>query len=131
MNNSSEHPDKTDILIDYALSMNPDQKMSDNFTDKLIHKIEKKLALREVLINFCLKILIISSALGLVFSILFLCNIGNTKNLLSTLLENWQFITIVLIPGLFIFIADQIFIKYFLRKAKHNQPDYAHNKQYS
>ncbi len=113
------YPRNIDQEIDSALSTPPGFEMSNTFTERFMQRLEKRIAIRDIMFDFGLKTLVLTGALivlAVVFYFLSWDKKAEEIALVRFLLENIIPISMVLIGVAFTFIIDQVLLRYFLRR---------------
>jgi len=108
-----------DQIIDRALSMPPEREMPDTFTERFMQRLEKRIALRDILFDFGLKVIVmvgVLMVLCMVFIFVYWGKEIQDNELVQYLLENIVPIAMLLIGIIFTFIIDQVLLRYFLRR---------------
>lgn len=113
-----EFKEPLDGMIDKALGEPPDYIIPDSFTDKLVKKLEKQLAWKELLAEFGLKAGLVLAALV----IMAVCLIFPAKNdpapLIQWIGNNRFIVTGIIGVGLFTFVFNQVLLKYMFKKSR-------------
>jgi hypothetical protein len=117
MKTGEELSDKIDAIITEALHEEPGHSIPAFLAEKIMKKIRKQMILQELFNEFFLKLSLVSGVLVAFFIILLITGIEYSHSLLSGITSHWQMISIVIFSIAFTFMADQIFLKYFLRKS--------------
>jgi len=107
-----------DQLIDKALSTPPEWEMPDTFTERFMQRLEKRIALRDILFDFGLKALILFGVIFVLAVVLYLTNWDKPLNeivLVRSILENIVPISMFLVGVVFTFFIDQVLLRYFSR----------------
>ena len=117
-------PDKIDHIIDDALSTPPELSMPDTFTERFMQRLEKRIALRNVLFDFGLKVMVLVGVVLILAVVFFIINWDKKLEnivLVNFLLENIVPISMVLIGVAFTFFIDQVLLRYFSRRHNVNR----------
>jgi len=111
-----EFNEKTDYLIYDALRQPPDFIIPDAFTSRLVKKLEKQLAWKELLSEFGLKAGLVMAAL----IIMVICLIFPAKSdplpWINWIARNRFMVTGLMGVGIFIALFDQILLKFMFRR---------------
>ena len=108
-----------DQLIDKALSTPPEWEMPDTFTECLMQRLEKRIALRDILFDFGLKIAILIGVIFILAVVLYLTNWDKPLDdivLVRLILENIVPIAMGLVGIAFTFFIDQVLLRFFSRR---------------
>ncbi len=116
MNSERKEQEKIESLINEALGIEPELRLSPDFTDKLVRKVERYLAIREIFTEFAVKIAVVSGILVILLLCLFLPFLKEGNPFLHLLLQNRSLVLSVCIVLLFVFFTDQVLLRYFFRK---------------
>lgn len=92
--------------------------MPENFTDRLMIRVEKRHAARRVWNEFLIKTLIAFVLLLLISGLIFLPEFSHQKAQAHRLLENRTLLIYTGVIILFTYIADQLVLRYFLNVKK-------------
>jgi len=108
-----------DDLIDEALRQPPETGVPDHFADRVVSAAAQQGTARDSLIEFFYKCLIAFSAFA-VFSIVFyLVSIKSKEPVIAYVEQNWVFIGSILVIGLFVLFADQVFLRYLFNRYRY------------
>lgn len=114
----NEFKDKLNGIIDDSLRQPPDFIIPDSFTDKIMKRLEKQLAWKELFSELGIKLVLVSGAL----IILLVCLIFPAKNdplpWINWIIRNRIAIIGLMGIGLFTVLFDQILLKFMFRKYK-------------
>lgn len=116
MNREQDKIDELDRLIDDALHSEPSVKIPDNFTDRFISRVQQRVLWREVISEFSVKITVVAASLLVFAAIFYFVAVEDSGRVISFLSERWMAITSISIVLVFTFFADQVFLRYFLKK---------------
>ncbi len=112
-------PIDIDQQIAHALSTPPAFEMPDTFTERFMQRLEKRIAIRDILFDFGLKALVLVGVLAVLAIVLYIVNWDKKAEeivLVRFLLENIVPISMILIGVAFTFFIDQVLLRYFARK---------------
>ncbi|MDP4189094.1 MAG: hypothetical protein Q8907_08050 [Bacteroidota bacterium] len=118
---SNNKPDDLDKWIDEAIRTAPDIDIPDSFCDKLVSKVEKRMAWQRLIVDFGMKVLLIIFALailGLTLFFSFQSKSGSDKEIVAFLSHNCLLISEILLCLTFTFFVDQVVMKFLNRKMK-------------
>ncbi|MHC1706502.1 MAG: hypothetical protein AB9842_03150 [Bacteroidales bacterium] len=108
---------KINKLIKDSLMDESRQGLSVSFTDKLMHKIEQKLAWKEILTEFFWKAALVFFLLVFAVAILFIPQFSGFLKMLTGFSSGWQPALYLVILVAFTIVIDQVVLKYlFFRK---------------
>ena len=103
-----------DAIFREALQNNNDLNIPDGLAEKIVRKLEKKILLRELIIELLLKTgLVIGSLILLTLVFLLLKGRAVLNWLINRTVDNWQIIVPLLVIVFFTVIIDQVGIKFF------------------
>lgn len=118
---SNNKPDDLDKWIDEAIMTAPDIDIPDSFCDKVICKVEKRIAWQRLIVDFGMKVLLVIFALailGLTFFFSSQSKGGSNKEIVAFLSHNGLLISEILLCLAFTFFIDQVVMKFLNRKMK-------------
>lgn len=103
-----------DAIFREALQNNNDLIIPDGLAEKIVRKLEKKILLRELIIDLLLKTgLVVGSLILLTLVFLLLKGRAVLNWLINRTVDNWQIIVPLLVIVFFTIIIDQVGIKFF------------------
>ncbi len=117
--NSKPLPDNIDQLIDQALSAAPEFDIPASFADRVVARIERQIAWRQLLLDFGLKVLVVVGVLVVLGGTLFWANMDKSLQSiewLSFFTRNLVPIGEVVLATFFTFFVDQVVLKYFMHR---------------
>ena len=117
-------PIDIDQQIAHALSTPPAFEMPDTFTERFMQRLEKRIALRSILVDFGLKVLVLVGVLLVFAAVSYVINWGKKPEEImpvNFLLENIVPVSMVLVGVAFTFFIDQVLLRYFLRRHNVNR----------
>ncbi|HUW07912.1 MAG TPA: hypothetical protein VMW01_16860 [Williamwhitmania sp.] len=117
--NSKSLPDNLDQLIDQALSAAPEFDIPASFADRVVARIERQIAWRQLLLDFGLKVLVVVGVLIVLGGTLFWANMDKSLQSiewLSFFTHNLVPIGEVVLATFFTFFVDQVVLKYFMHR---------------
>jgi len=117
--NKMEKRDELKAILDEALQEFPDIQLPSAFTDTLVRKLEKRLAWREVLAEFGLKIGLVLGALSVLAAVLFFPEKNSEIPIFTYLLQNWQVLAALALIFFFTYFFDQVFLRFLFRRNKY------------
>jgi len=116
MNSERKNQHEIEAMITEALRAEPDFSLSSSFTDKMVIKIQRHMAWKELFTEFALKIGLIAGTL-IVLAICLIFPAPKEGNpVIQILANNLPVISIVCFLILFTYFVDQVLLKYFFRK---------------
>lgn len=116
--NNDKPGDGLNHLIDEALHEFPDLPFRDDFTEKLLTRLQKKLEWQELILNFSLKIILVLGTLGILTGILYLTYRPQDLPLVANLTGAWKPVVTVASLLFFTFLFDQILLPTLFRKKR-------------
>ncbi len=116
MNNKKDYLSDMDEIIDEALRHPTEAKLPQDFTDRMMALMEKKIFWRETVMEFGYKCLIAMSALIIFGLIYFFVSVKEFSLLQSYINHHRDLIAGALAVGLFVLFADQVFLKCLFKK---------------
>jgi hypothetical protein len=105
-------------ILDETLQEFPEIQLPPAFTDRLMNRIERRLAWREILAEFGMKIGLVTGALVILCAVLMFPVNKDNLPLFSYLGTHWQFLAALTGIFLFTFFFDQVFLRLLFRKNK-------------
>jgi len=116
MNSERKNQHEIEAMITEALRAEPDFSLSSSFTAKMVIKIQRHMAWKELFTEFALKIGLIAGTL-IVLAICLIFPAPKEGNpVIQILGNNLPVISIVCFLILFTYFVDQVLLKYFFRK---------------
>lgn len=112
-------PNNIEQEIANALSTPPAFEMSDTFTERFMQRLEKRIAIRDIMFDFGLKALVLVGVIFVLAAVLYFVNWDKKAEeiiLVRFLLENIVPISMILVGVAFTFFVDQVLLRYFARK---------------
>jgi len=116
MNTERRKQSEIEALIDEALRADPDFSLSSSFTDKLLIKVHRHLAWKELFTEFALKIGLVAGTLIILAICLIFPAPKEGNPVILFLMNNIQIIVIISVLILFTYFIDQVLLRYFFRK---------------
>jgi hypothetical protein len=116
MNAERKEEERIELLISEALGTEPSFQLSPDFTDRLVKKLERHLAWKEIFSEFAAKIGIVTGILIILLICLFLPFLKEGNPFLIFLAQNRPLVLSAGLVALFIFFADQVLLRYLFRK---------------
>jgi len=119
--NSKSLPDNFDQLIDQALSADPEFDIPALFAEKVVTRLERQLAWRQVLLDFGLKVLVVIGVLAVLCGTLYWANADKSlQNIewFSFFIHNLVPISEAVMATFFTFFVDQVVLRYFMNRRK-------------
>lgn len=106
--------DELDRLLDHVLTSDDTLKVPLGLSDKILIKIEKRLLMKELILELFLKLGIVLGSLALLAGIFIgLKGTAVFTPLRSLLMNNWQLVTSTLLIVFITVLIDQIGLKFF------------------
>lgn len=106
----------TEKLLDEVLKTEPEFKLSDNFANLLVEKIDRKFAWQQYLREFMIYLGVIVGLLAVPVAIQFIFFSPNWHEWIRTLTNNISLIGGILFLLVFILFADRVLLRYFMHK---------------
>jgi len=103
-------------ILDDALREFPDIQLPPTFTDRLMQKLEKKLAWHELFAEFGMKIGLVIGALAVLTAVLIFPCKNSDVPIFSYLVRNWHIVATLTVIFLFTFFFDQVFLRFLFRR---------------
>lgn len=117
MEEGNKKADRLDQLILEAMGQQPDEAMPDGFTNRLISRWERKVALKELLMEFGMKTALVIGSLIILAGFLFLPFKDVLSSWLRLAADHWQIITGTALIILITFFIDQVLLRFYSEKA--------------
>lgn len=105
-------------ILDEALQEFPEIHLPPAFTDRLIRKIETRLAWRDLLAEFGLKLGLVIGALAILAIVLLIPGKKQEVSALAFVVRNWFLVAAIACIFLFTFFFDQVFLRFLFRRNK-------------
>jgi hypothetical protein len=103
-----------DKIIQEALHSSADLKISTGLAERTIRKIEKRMLLKELLVELLFKIGLVLFSLVALGGVLIWASGGELfSNWYAQMLNNWQFVIAVLLLILITILIDQVGLRYY------------------
>jgi hypothetical protein len=115
MNTTDKHTELKAIL-DEALQEFPEVHLPAEFTDRLLTKLESRLAWRELLAEFGLKTGLVIGAFLVLAAVVFFPGKKSDLSMISYLAGHWQIIAALTAVFFFTFFFDQVFLRLLFRR---------------
>lgn len=112
---SNNKPDDLDKWIDEAIRTAPDIDIPDSFCDKVVSKVERRLAWQRLIVDFGMKVMLVIFALAILGLTLFFSsqsNGGSNKEIIAFLSHHGLLISELLLCLAFTFFIDQVVMKF-------------------
>ena len=110
-----------DELITDGLREEPGFLISSSFTDRLVKKIEKKIRMKELLVGFFYKSLLVMTVLLVFALVLFLPGLLENFALVTLFKSNWKLSTAILFLVVSTLFLDQVVFRYFFPRSNPNK----------
>lgn len=107
----------TEKLLDEALKTEPEFMLSDNFTNLLVEKIERRFAWQQYFREFMIYLGAIAGLLAVPVAIQFIFFNANWQEWIQLLLNNISLIGGILFLLVFILFADRVLLRYFMHRS--------------
>ena len=108
--------DELNTILDEELQEFPGLELPVAFTDRLISRLEKRLAWRELFFEFALKTVLVAGALGTLAGVLLFSSSGSKSPVVALLENNWQVAAILTAISFSTFVFDQLFLRMLFRR---------------
>jgi len=107
----------TEKLLDEALKTEPELKLSDNFANLLVEKIERKFAWEQYLREFLIYLGAILGLLAVPVAIQFILFDAKLQEWLQLVTNNISLVAGVVFLLVFILFADRVLLRYFMHRS--------------
>src|SRR5512145_1751370 len=108
-----------DKLLHHVLSTSEEFSMPDGLSEKAIRKLEKKVLLRELLLELSFKVVLVLGSLAVLGGVLALANkTGVLNGLYSRFASNWQAAVSLLLLAFFTILIDQVGLRFYTANKK-------------
>jgi hypothetical protein len=115
MKPEEEINNKLDILISQALEQEPEIHIPPEFSDKIIHRIEKQQVSREIWLDYGMKAITVAASLFVFIALLILAGRHEVSPWLDLIANNWQLLASLVLVVLFTSVFDQVVLRYMMK----------------
>jgi hypothetical protein len=122
MEEEKKQTDILDRLIIEALEQQPDDAMPSGFALRVVSRWERKVVLRELLIEFGIKTALVVGSLAVLAGFLFIPAKETLFSFLRLAADHWQIITGTSIIILVTFFIDQVLLRFFSESRQEFSP---------
>lgn len=113
MKEEKKQTEMLDRLILEALEQQPDEAISPDFAHLVVSRWERKVALRELLIEFGIKTALVIGSLAVLAGFLFIPAKEAFSSFLRLAADHWQIITGTTLIVLVTFFIDQVLLRFY------------------
>ncbi len=107
----------TDQLLKEAFTSEPEFKLSENFTDLLVEKVEKRFAWSQYIREFLIYLSVILGIMVVSAVLAFVWYDAKIENWLSFLTTNASLVVGINLLMVFVLFADRVLLRYFMYRA--------------
>ncbi|MDX8341722.1 hypothetical protein SLH46_21160 [Draconibacterium sp. IB214405] len=107
----------TDQLLKEAFTSEPEFKLSENFTDLLVEKVEKRFAWAQYLREFLIYLSVLFGIMVVSAVLAFVWYNAKVDNWLSFLASNASLVIGINLLVVFVLFADRVLLRYFMYRA--------------
>ncbi|WP_319501150.1 hypothetical protein [uncultured Draconibacterium sp.] len=107
----------TDKLLKEAFTSEPEFKLSENFTDALVKKVEQRFAWKQYLREFAIYLAVILGIMLVVAVLAFVWYDVTVSGWLAFLTRNTSLVVGINLLMVFVLFADRVLLRYFMYRA--------------